>query len=31
MYAKMGFADKGISGSVWGGEQWHEMDYILNK
>lgn len=29
MYAKMGFADEGISDSVWGGEQWHEMSYKL--
>lgn len=26
MYEKMGFADKGISGSTWGGEEWHEME-----
>lgn len=25
MYKKMGFKDKGISASVWGGEEWHEM------
>ena len=25
MYEKMGFCDKGISGSSWGGEEWHEM------
>ena len=25
MYKKMGFCDNGISGSSWGGEQWHEM------
>ncbi len=25
MYEKMGFTDKGISNSVWGGEAWHEM------
>lgn len=30
MYAKMGFLDKGISRSTWGGEQWHEMSYTLN-
>lgn len=30
MYAKMGFCDKGISASTWGGEQWHEMNYMLN-
>ncbi len=25
MYEKMGFCDEGISGSSWGGEEWHEM------
>jgi ribosomal protein S18 acetylase RimI-like enzyme len=25
MYEKMGFIDKGISNSTWGGEEWHEM------
>ena len=25
MYQKMGFVDRGISGSTWGGEEWHEM------
>ncbi len=25
MYQKMGFSDKGIADSSWGGEQWHEM------
>jgi GNAT superfamily N-acetyltransferase len=25
MYKKMDFADKGISASTWGNEQWHEM------
>lgn len=25
MYKKMGFTDHGISGSSWGGEEWHEM------
>lgn len=25
MYEKMGFVDKGIAQSSWGGEQWHEM------
>lgn len=29
MYEKMGFQDEGISDSTWGGEQWHEMRYIL--
>ncbi len=28
-YEKMGFEDKGISASVWGGEEWHEMTYKL--
>lgn len=30
MYEKMGFYDRGISGSVWGGEKWHEMVCVLN-
>lgn len=30
MYAKMGFRDRGMSASVWGGEAWHEMDIMLN-
>lgn len=30
MYAKMGFQDRGLSESSWGGEQWHEMTYVLN-
>ena len=30
MYEKMGFLDLGISESSWGGEQWHEMNYVLN-
>lgn len=25
MYVKFGFTDLGMSGSVWGGESWHEM------
>lgn len=25
MYEKMGYRDLGISASVWGGEEWHEM------
>lgn len=25
MYQKMGFTDKGIANSTWGGEEWHEM------
>lgn len=27
MYKKMGFSDEGISASVWGGEEWHDMSY----
>lgn len=29
MYTKFGFMDKGISASVWGGEEWHEMICVL--
>jgi len=29
MYEKMGFRDKGISNSSWGGEKWHEMSHFL--
>lgn len=29
MYEKMGFHDKGISMSTWGGEEWHEMTKSL--
>ena len=29
MYEKMGYKDLGISGSVWGGEEWHDMEYVL--
>ncbi len=25
MYKKMGYTDDGISGSSWGGEEWHDM------
>lgn len=25
MYKKMGYTDDGISGSMWGGEKWHDM------
>ena len=25
MYKKMGYTDNGISGSLWGGEEWHDM------
>ncbi|MCD8119580.1 MAG: GNAT family N-acetyltransferase [Lachnospiraceae bacterium] len=30
MYEKMGFEDEGISGSSWGGEEWHEMKMRLS-
>lgn len=30
MYQKMGFQDKGIANSSWGGEQWHEMSYTIH-
>ncbi|TCS75009.1 acetyltransferase (GNAT) family protein [Muricomes intestini] len=30
MYKKMGFRDMGIADSNWGGEEWHEMCYVLN-
>lgn len=30
MYESFGFTDRGISGSAWGGEQWHEMTCVLN-
>lgn len=30
MYKKMGFLDEGISNSVWGGEEWHEMSQIID-
>ena len=29
MYKKMGFSDKGIADSTWGGEEWHEMYYMI--
>lgn len=29
MYEKMGFQDKGISDSSWGGEEWHEMSQMI--
>lgn len=29
MYEKMGFTDCGIAASTWGGEEWHEMRYII--
>lgn len=30
MYTKMGYQNKGISQSSWGGEQWYDMVYVLN-
>ncbi|WP_178043401.1 GNAT family N-acetyltransferase [Luxibacter massiliensis] len=30
MYEKMGFYDRGVADSDWGGSQWHEMSCILN-
>ncbi len=30
MYERMGFRNMGISNSSWGGEQWHEMSYVVN-
>ena len=29
LYEKLGHKDLGISGSVWGGEKWHDMEYLL--
>lgn len=29
MYTKMGFVDRGIADSTWGGEEWHEMTYNI--
>jgi hypothetical protein len=29
MYKKMGFDDRGIANSTWGGEEWHEMTYMI--
>lgn len=29
MYKKMDYTDDGISGSVWGGEEWHDMSRRL--
>jgi ribosomal protein S18 acetylase RimI-like enzyme len=29
MYEKMGFSDRGIADSTWGGEEWHEMTYRI--
>lgn len=30
MYEKMGFRNRGIANSNWGGEQWYEMSYTLH-
>lgn len=30
MYERMGYRNRGISASVWGGEQWYEMCAALN-
>ena len=30
MYTRMGYQNKGISQSAWGGEQWYDMVYVLN-
>lgn len=30
MYIKLGFRDLGESASKWGGENWHEMEILLN-
>ena len=29
LYKKMGFTDRGLSESAWGGEKWHEMTCVL--
>lgn len=29
MYEKFGFADLGLANSTWGGEEWHEMTYVI--
>ena len=29
MYKRFGFVDLGMSDSVWGGEEWHEMTLTL--
>ncbi|MCD8369166.1 MAG: GNAT family N-acetyltransferase [Clostridiales bacterium] len=29
MYRTFGFKDNGIANSAWGGEQWHEMVYVI--
>jgi len=30
LYEKMGFRDLGEADSTWGGESWHEMDFLLD-
>ena len=30
MYERMGYCNRGISASAWGGEQWYEMCCTLN-
>ena len=29
MYEKFGFADLGLANSTWGGEEWHQMSYVI--
>jgi ribosomal protein S18 acetylase RimI-like enzyme len=31
MYEKMGFVDRGIANSTWGGEEWHEMSCRIER
>lgn len=31
MYKRMGFCDRGIANSSWGGEQWHEMSCMTGQ
>lgn len=31
MYEKMGFTDRGIAASSWGGEEWHEMSRPVDR
>lgn len=31
MYQKMGFQNRGLADSSWGGEQWHEMYYKMDR
>lgn len=30
MYEKFGFRDLGVSGSLWGGVPWHDMEIVLH-